>query len=164
MLIQPILAMQIAKVVGQGANLRCGLHNILIWWFPFGTTVAIEGITRFWFLKKSSIFIGCTMVRWWKVIQRWLVEAPTLVGWSVVISSGQPHQSCACAVLIILILIIMVIMILGGLMTMALTAKEKMVLLKVEEVELHWKGFKRWRLFGMALLTSGEDVKLFFCH
>ena len=47
------------------------------------------------------------------------------------------------AVLIILILIIMVIMILGGLMTIALTAKEKMVLLKVEEVELHGKGFKR---------------------
>ena len=77
------------------------------------------------------------------LIQRGLVEAPTLVGWNVVISSGQSPQSCACAVLIILILIIMVIMILGGLMTIALTAKEEMILLKVEEVELHGKGCKR---------------------
>ena len=63
------------------------------------------------------------------MIQRWLVEAPTLVGWSVVISSGQPHQSFDADY---------------DIGSTDITNINKIVtLFKVEEMELNGKGSKR---------------------
>ena len=73
------------------------------------------------------------MVRWWKVIQRWLVEAPTLVGWSVVISSGQPHQSFDADYDI------------GSTDITNINSQiDNDTDTKVEEMELYGKGSKRW--------------------
>ena len=64
---------------------------------------------------------------------------------------GGMSSSVQVNLLNLLILIMMLIMILGGLMTIShnkhsnetVTAKEKMILLKVEEMELHGKCPKR---------------------